>query len=108
MDFSFCIESSFSPRRGPIDDFDALFGGLPMSLSASALSCMAGLNPAPSLSRSGRLVELAPQLADLVAQLGRVLEAELLGGGEHLLLELHDRLLDLVRLHVDALLAPAA
>src|SRR5215213_2035747 len=44
-----------------------------------------------------RLVELAPQLADLVAQPCRVLEAQLLGRGEHLLLELDDRRLDLGR-----------
>ena len=55
-----------------------------------------------------RLVELVAQVADLVAQLRRVLEPQLLGGREHLLLELDDRRLDLVRLHVDALLAPAA
>src|SRR5512133_140185 len=41
------------------------------------------------------LGQLAPQLADLVAQARRVLEAEVLGGGEHLLLELDDRLLHL-------------
>src|SRR4051812_31935696 len=41
------------------------------------------------------LRELAPQLADLVAQPRRVLEAQVLGGGEHLLLELDDRLLHL-------------
>src|SRR3954453_5158502 len=56
----------------------------------------------------GRL-QLAPQVLDLVAQLGRVLEAQLLGGGEHLLLELDHELLDLGRLHVDLLVgAPAA
>src|SRR4051794_6965984 len=63
----------------------------------------------PRLSRGlGRLVELASQLADLVAQPRRVLEAQLLGRGEHLLLELDDRRLDLDGLHVRALLAPAA
>src|SRR3954466_14553375 len=39
--------------------------------------------------------ELPPQLADLVAQARGVLEAQVLGGGEHLLLELDDRLLHL-------------
>src|SRR3954452_598444 len=48
----------------------------------------------------GRLVavdfgEPPPQLADLVAQARGVLEAQVLGGGEHLLLELDDRLLHL-------------
>ena len=52
-----------------------------------------------------RQVELAAQVADLVAQLGRVLEAQLLGGGEHLLLELAHRLLDLGGRHVDLLVA---
>src|SRR3954468_8571095 len=41
------------------------------------------------------LRELAPQLPNLVAQARRVLEAEVLCGGEHLLLELDDRLLHL-------------
>src|SRR4051795_3425291 len=41
------------------------------------------------------LRELAPQLADLVAKPRRVLEAQVLGGGEHLLLELDDRLFHL-------------
>src|SRR5690349_11787111 len=45
------------------------------------------------------LVELALEVADLVAQLGGVLEPQLLGRGEHLLLELDDRLLDLGGLH---------
>jgi hypothetical protein len=35
-------------------------------------------------------LELAPQVLDLVAQLGRVLEAQLLRGRVHLLLEGHD------------------
>src|SRR3954470_11304838 len=39
--------------------------------------------------------ELPPQLADLVAQARGVLEAQVLGGGEHLLLKLDDRLLHL-------------
>src|ERR1043166_1908133 len=39
--------------------------------------------------------ELAPELLDLVAQLGRVLEAQFLRRGEHLLLELDDQPLEL-------------
>src|SRR3954462_9089533 len=59
--------------------------------------------------RGGHRLELAPQVADLVAQLRRVLEAPLLGRRQHLLLQPHHRLLDLRWLHVDALLAaPAA
>src|SRR5512133_1125726 len=55
---------------------------------------------APRATLRRRLValdlgQLAPELADLVAQARRVLEAEVLGGGEHLLLELDDRLLHL-------------
>src|SRR4051794_24591105 len=42
-------------------------------------------------------VQLAPQVPDLVAQLGRVLEAQVLGRRQHLLLELHDRGLELLR-----------
>src|SRR4051812_31824027 len=59
--------------------------------------------------RGRRRVQLAPQVADLVAQLGRVLEAQLLRRREHLLLQLAHHLLDLGRLHVDLLVpAPAA
>src|SRR5215218_9744963 len=74
--------------------------------------------PRLGLSLRRRLValdvrDLAPQLADLVAQPGRVLEAQVLGRREHLLLELDDRLLDLgqrhvLRLRALALRAPAA
>ena len=39
--------------------------------------------------------ELPAQVADLVTHAGRVLEAQLLGGREHLLLELDDRLLEI-------------
>src|SRR6478735_1512236 len=53
------------------------------------------------------LAQLAPDLADLVAKAGRVLEAEVLGGREHLLLELDDRLLHLRERQL-ALLAGAA
>src|SRR6478735_5014166 len=55
--------------------------------------------------RRRRRIQIAPQVADLVAQLGRVLEAQLLRGGEHLLLELAHRLLDLRRCHVGLRLA---
>src|SRR3954469_3867109 len=58
-----------------------------------------GYQPGPALSGRFDLVELAPQDLDLVAQLGRVLEAEVVGGGQHLLLELHDRAGDLLRRH---------
>src|SRR3954454_14565301 len=51
--------------------------------------------PCGDLGRGLELVQLAPQGLDLVAQLGRVLEAELVGGHEHLLLELHHELLHL-------------
>src|SRR3954471_2220946 len=51
--------------------------------------------------------QLAPQLADLVTQPRRVLEAEILGRGEHLLLQLDDRLLHLGERHVLRLRAPA-
>src|SRR4051812_40276799 len=65
--------------------------------------------PPPLVARGrGLLVQLAAHLADLVAQLRGVLEAQLLGGDEHLLLELDDRALELGRRHVDALLAAAA
>src|SRR5215471_1734671 len=58
-------------------------------------------------SRCG--VELATELLDLVTQLGRVLEPELLGCREHLLLELHDELLELlVAEPLDLRAAPAA
>src|SRR3954465_5254651 len=57
--------------------------------------------------RRRRGVQLAPQVADLVAELGRVLEAQLLGRGEHLLLELAHHRLDLVRRHLDLLVGAA-
>src|SRR3954464_9316208 len=44
-------------------------------------------------------LQLAPQRLDLVTQLGCVLEAQIVGGEKHLLLQLHDRLLDLLRRH---------
>src|SRR5206468_860905 len=70
----------------------------------------------PPRSPSGRGVrerglEIAAQVLDLVAQLGRVLEAQVLGGREHLLLELDDRALQLVSAHLGltrALAPPAA
>src|SRR5215210_5682735 len=75
-------------------------------IAATALpgSVAASLIARPTLGRR-RLValdvgDLASQLADLVAQPRRVLEAQVLGGGEHLLLELDDRLLDLGERHV--------
>src|SRR6478672_2464501 len=54
-------------------------------------------------------LELAAELLDLVPQLGRVLEAELLGGHVHLLLERDDELLQLLRAHaLDLALATTA
>src|SRR6266511_2663457 len=44
-------------------------------------------------------VELAAQLLDLVAEPGRILEAQVVRRGEHLLLELDDRPRDLLRRH---------
>ena len=90
-------------------------GSTPSSTSSRAASgmrketrCTPREATAGSRLPERRGVQLAPQLADLVAQLGGVLEAQLLGRGEHLLLELDDRRLDLGRRHVDLLLAPAA
>ena len=42
-------------------------------------------------------VQVCAQLLELVADPGRLLEAEVLGGGEHLLLQLDDQLLQLLR-----------
>src|ERR1035437_1085344 len=44
----------------------------------------------------GQRLQLEPDVLDLVAQLGGVLEAELLGGGEHLLLQFDRQLLQLL------------
>ena len=52
--------------------------------------------------------QLAAQLLDLVAELRGVLEAELLGGEVHLLLERDDELLELVARHPLDLGLPAA
>src|SRR3954471_22027062 len=54
------------------------------------------------------LVEVPAEVSDLVSQLCRVLEAQVVGGGQHLLLELDDQLLDLLGAHlvVALLLAP--
>src|SRR3954453_24208682 len=54
------------------------------------------------------LAELAAELADLVAQAGGVLEAEVVGRPEHLLLELDDRLLEVREGHLAGLLAGLA
>src|SRR5690606_11283388 len=56
-------------------------------------------------------VEVTAEALDLVAQLRRVLEAQLLGGRQHLLLELDQRARDLLGRHALLLrlaLAPAA
>src|SRR5690348_4805591 len=53
-------------------------------------------------------LQLAPELLDLVAQLGRVLEAQLVGREEHLLLELDHRLRDLLGRHLLLIAPPAA
>src|SRR5207302_9608745 len=63
--------------------------------------------PAPSGPRLGFL-ELLTQGLDLVAELGRVLEAEVVSREQHLLLELHDRARDLFRLHAVPVAAPRA
>ena len=52
-------------------------------------------------------VQLAAQLLDLVAELGRVLEPQLLGRGEHLLLERDHELLELAAIEALDLLAAA-
>src|SRR5436309_2802682 len=65
----------------------------------------------PSLADSGfgKREQLPPQLLDFVAQLRRVLEPELLGGGEHLLFERDDQALELVAAHpLDLALAATA
>ena len=67
-----------------------------LDVPAHAVNATAS-GPAGGVGRERR--ELAPQLLDLVAELGRVLEAELLGGGEHLLLERDHELLELVSRH---------
>src|SRR5438094_1342558 len=78
---------------------------------------MAGRGRARGTSRPARrrcsspggraqVLEVAPQLADLVAQPRRVLEAQLVCGGEQLLLELDDELAEL--LLAELLVAPLA
>src|SRR4051812_46828423 len=59
-------------------------------------------------SGRGRGVEFAPQVADLVAELGGVLEPQILGRRQHLLLELDDRALELLGGHVRLALAAGA
>src|SRR6516164_4219451 len=83
--------------------------------SATGTTSVSGLGSAGSVSdgeaaSAGRrvplrdgLVELALEVADLVSELRRILETELFGGGEHLLLELDDRLLDLRRRDAQAM-----
>src|SRR5450755_1115650 len=54
-------------------------------------------------------VELALEVANLIAQLGGVLEPQVLSRGEHLLFKLDDRAFDLGRRHApDRPLAPTA
>src|SRR5919201_6116293 len=76
--------------------------------TAGAWSVSPGANPTKARRRSRpisggcsgcgprRPLQLVPEVLDLVPELGRVLEAEVLGGGEHLLLELDDQLLELL------------
>ena len=80
---------------------------------AHSTSCDAhgGAMARPALRRGGEGRQLPAQLLDLVAQLGRVLEAQLLGGREHLLLERDHELLHLVlaqALHLGLATAAAA
>src|SRR5262249_17725132 len=70
---------------------------------------LSGRSPAKLRSRLGERGELAAELLDLIAELRRVLESELLGGGEHLLLERDHELLELGLVHsLDLLAAPRA
>ena len=65
-----------------------------------AFAAWRGRNEGPrSGPRLGQGVQLAAELLDLVAKLGRVLEPELLGGREHLLLERDHELLQLLARH---------
>src|SRR5215217_3695662 len=70
------------------------------------LVCVAMTLQGTPSARRGRLLQLPSQLADLVAELRGVLEAQLLRGREHLLLELHDRRFQLRWSHVGLPLAP--
>src|SRR3954447_20022938 len=63
----------------------------------------------PSSGPGLYLLQLPVEGLDLVAELGGVLEAEVLRGGQHLLLQLHHRLADLLCRHALGLpVAPAA
>src|SRR3954466_11166852 len=53
----------------------------------------------PSSGPGLYLLQLPVESLDLVAELGGVLEAEVLRGGQHLLLQLHHRLADLLGRH---------
>src|SRR5262249_50433016 len=64
--------------------------------------------PGPGLgSRLFEGIQLAPELLALVAQLGCILEAQLLGCDVHLLLERDDELLELLARHALDLLRAA-
>src|SRR3954468_19520982 len=70
----------------------------PMPAASAVLACRSG---AASLGRrvAPEVAEDPAQVADLVAQPRGVLEPQVLGGRQHLLLELDDRLLDLLARH---------
>src|SRR3954453_16390918 len=76
------------------------------SRSGGLASLAGGVAAHPN--RGFDLVQLAAEDLDLVAELGCVLEAEVVRGGEHLLLELHDRARDLLRRHALLVLGAAA
>ena len=74
-------------------------GGDPRRMSPAEASDAASAGPRGA-SSARDLPQVAAQLAQLVAQLRGVLEAQLLGGREHLLLELDDHPLELVLRHL--------
>ena len=94
------------PAGHPLSHPRDALAEFPRAIGAAALTVQRR-GQTPSLHARG--VEVSAQLLDLVAELGGVLEPELLSRREHLLLELDDQLLDLLGRHalVAALAAPA-
>src|SRR5690349_21604543 len=96
-------ESSEANRRSPASCFALVPEARVLPLDALSIQAQGGASRLAALRErlTGRdnPVELAPQIADLVAKLRRVLESQLFGRLKHLLFELDDRALQFVGLH---------
>src|SRR5947209_2540651 len=84
-----------APTSRPVDPGPEVWGR--STAGPSGLCCTDPPIPLPDRRSTlrHRQVEFPLEVPDLIPQLGRVFEAQILGGGEHFLLQLDDRLLEL-------------